>query len=132
MTELQIYFTVVIPLSVPVLGVPIALIPLRWARALRWPVPETDVSSDERNLTLYFARCLGAVAIAFGVTCAVAGIQNDIPEVLVLQSILIGAGLTLVHAYGALRRAQPMTETVEIAAYAGMTVWAISLYVRFY
>ena len=132
MNEVQIFFAFVIPVSVLLLGVPIALVPLAWARALRWRVPQTEFSKDERNLSLYFARCLGAVAIAFGVACGAAGIRNEVPAVLVLQAIFVGAGLTLAHVHGALRRAQPMSETVEIVGYAGFTLWAISIHLRFY
>jgi hypothetical protein len=132
MSELRIYFAVVVPLATLLLALPITLAPLSWARALRWRVPDTDVSADERYLTLYFARCLGVIALAFGIVAGLAGIRQEVPEILVLQAILMGAGLTLVHAYGAVRRMQPITETIEIGVYAGLTLWALSLYVRFY
>ena len=132
MSELQIFFALVVPFSAAALSLPITLVPLSWARSLRWPVAETDVAPEERNLTLYFARCLGVIGLAFGIVCGVAGIQGEVPEVLMLQSILIASGLTLVHAYGAVKRIQPVTETIEIGIYAALTVWAISLYIRFY
>ncbi len=132
MNEIQLYIAVVIPTAAVLLAVPISFVPIQWARALGWPVSREPVSSDERNLSLYFARCLGALAIAFCVACALAGLQDEVPQPIMIQSILIGAGLTLVHAYGALRHAQPMIETIETAIYAAITIWGISLYFRFY
>ncbi len=132
MNELQVFFVIVVPAAAAAFGIPLTLAPVAWARALRWPVSVATASVNERHLTLYFGRCLGVMVLAFGTVCVVAAVRGQVPELLVLQSIFVGVGMTLVHIYGAVKRAQPVTETIEIAFYGGVSAWAISLYVRFY
>ncbi len=84
------------------------------------------------EIQLYIAVVIPAAAVLLAVPISFVPIQWAVPRPIMVQSILIGAGLTLVHAYGALRHAQPMIETIETAIYAAITIWGISLYIRFY
>ncbi len=104
------------------LGLPLLLVPLAWARWLRWPVPQT---SDGRNLATYFGRCLGAVIC---VQAAVVLFTADDPDLQpLLFAILIGdfALMIAAHAWGAVRGIQPITETVETLAWAAFLVLAL-------
>jgi hypothetical protein len=91
------------------LGVPMLVSPIDWARALRWKPPR------ETDLTVYFGRCLGAVVTTLGLFALLAvrdpGAQPFFFE-LALTTIGINIG---VHVYGAVKKIQPLTETVEIA-----------------
>lgn len=97
-------------------ALPILLAPLAWARAMLWRVP------DDTDLAVYFGRCLGAFIL--------------IVEMLMLRAVATGAGVAdvfnvlfavyglmlVIHTYGAIRRVQPITETLEIGFWALLLV----------
>jgi hypothetical protein len=97
-------------------------VPLTWARWLRWPIPE---ATDGRNLSVYFGRCLGAVA---SVLAAVVLVKADDTAVQpALFAILIGifALMVAVHVWGAVRKIQPRSESIETFGWAGLLVLAL-------
>ncbi len=89
-------------------ALPIFVAPIGWARLMRWKIPTHE------HLAIYFGRCLGAFIL--------------IVELLMLRAITTGTGFSyafdvlylvftlmfVVHVYGAIRRIQPITETLEI------------------
>ena len=99
-------------------AVPIFVAPLRWARVLKWSLPK------DTDLTVYFGRCIGAAALAIVyVVFRAAPAPENHP--LVFELIIVtGALMTVVHVWGAFRRAQPWTEDAEIIMYAGITALA--------
>lgn len=94
-----------------VFALPIFLVPLTWARLMAWQIPQ------QTDLTVYFGRCLGAFIL--------------ILEGLMLRAVLTGEAMhtafellaatatmmIVVHVYGALKRIQPLSETLEIGFY---------------
>jgi len=42
--------------------------------------------------------------------------------------ILVFVGMTLVHVVGAIQRIQPVTETIEIAFWAGLVLLGLAFY----
>ena len=89
-------------------GIPLLIFPLRWARFLRWEVPQPE------NLVVFLGRSLGIfislmAVFAFKVT----GVPVAKPFFFDLMLWLFVAMIAL-HAYGAVRKTQPITETVEI------------------
>ncbi len=96
-------------------ALPILFKPLLWAKLMLWEVPQ------QTDLAVYFGRCLGAFIL--------------IVEVLMLRGVTTGTGFSyafdvlylvfslmlVIHIYGAIRRIQPITETLEIG------LWAILL-----
>ena len=105
-------------------GLPLFLSPLRWARRLRWRVPA------DTDLTVYLGRSLGAVAVALSVGALRSARQPEQHRVIFDVGFLTGALLTVVHAWGALQRRQPWTETAEIAFWSAMAVAAVLAYPR--
>ena len=105
-----------------VYALPLLLMPVRWARAIGWRLP------DERELVVYFGRCLGAVALAIVGACMRAAPRPA--DNMILFEVIIGASVLLcgVHIWGAMRRAQPWFETAEIALYGGAGLAALWLY----
>lgn len=103
-------------------ALPIFVAPLAWARLMRWEIPE------QQHLAIYFGRCLGAFIL--------------VVEAAMLRSATTGTSFSyafdilfavfglmfIVHVYGALRRIQPITETLEI----GLWVTLFILNVLFY
>lgn len=106
------YLTVLMAVTTLSFALPIFVAPLAWARLMLWRVPA------ETDLAVYFGRCLGAFIL--------------VVELLMLRAVTTGTGLTYafdvlfcvfllmlaVHVYGALRRIQPITETLEIGLWA--------------
>lgn len=90
-------------------SLPIFLMPITWAKAFRWNIP------DDTDLAVYFGRCLGAVIVVINLFVIRAGITGEGVEWLLPLLVLIFAGMTIVHVWGAVQRIQPITETVEIA-----------------
>ncbi|MCW2249077.1 hypothetical protein M2352_004737 [Azospirillum fermentarium] len=97
-------------------ALPIFVAPLMWARLMLWRIP------DDLDLAVYFGRCLGAFIL--------------VVEILMLRGVTTGTGLSyafdvlfcvygfmlVVHIYGAFRRIQPITETLEIGLWALLLV----------
>ena len=112
----QTYLTLLIIGTTVLFTIPIFFAPLTWARLMLWKIPE------ETDLTLYFGRCLGSMAIVI--------------EIMMLRALLTGNGLTLafdfmfgvfilmigLHIYGAVQRIQPITETLEIGFWTFLLV----------
>ena len=104
-------------------GVPLVIAPLAWARALGWRMPEPP------ELAVYFGRCLG------GVVCAIAAIaawrSGDPIAVRVMLEVIAAAfaAMTAIHAWGWARGTQPRIEDLETFAYAALC--ALTIYVRF-
>ena len=106
-------------------ALPLLFVPLRWARWFAWSVP-----AGNQDLTVYFGRCLGGVALAI-ILAIVRGIPDPGSHKLLFELIFFVTGLmTLVHVWGAVRREQPWTETVEIGMYAAVAAGAF--WIRFF
>jgi hypothetical protein len=107
-----------------VIALPLLFAPLTWARWYGWKLPEGN-----SDLTVYFGRCLGGVA--FAVIVAVAhGIPNPKSHHLLFELVSLVSGLMiLIHLWGAIRKTQPLSETVEIAVWAVVCIF--SLWIRF-
>ena len=118
----QAFLFVLMIVTSPAFALPIFLAPLTWARRFGWHIPE------HTDLAVYFGRCLGAFIL--------------IVELLMLRAALTGIGLvftfqvliavavlmTIVHIWGALKRIQPISETLEIGMYAGLGLLAVAFY----
>lgn len=107
-----------------VYALPLLLIPLTWARWFGWKPQEGNT-----DLTVYFARCLGAVALAI-ISTVVRYIPDPGSQPVLFDLIgLVCVGMVVVHVWGALRKAQPLSETVEIFFYA--VVGVVAVWIRF-
>jgi hypothetical protein len=104
-----------------VYALPIFLAPLWWARLFRWEVPA------ETDLTVYFGRCLGGVALAVVCLCYRAAPRVGESAWLFDLIALIGALMTVVHVWGAVKKTQPLVESVEIPLYAALAIVALVL-----
>jgi hypothetical protein len=103
-------------------GIPLMIVPLRWARFLRWEVPQPE------NLVVFLGRSLGVfisvIAIfAFKATGAPAAKPFFFDLMLWLFVTMIA-----LHAYGAIRKTQPITETVEISLWVVLLLVTLCFY----
>jgi hypothetical protein len=116
------FLRVIAVMVVLAFSIPISLAPLRWARSLRWTV---DQQSD---LAVYFARCLGVVALVLSWAGWHAASHADLQPFFFKMLIGIFSLLTLVHIVGALQKVQPWTETAEIPFWGGLVVLGLLFY----
>lgn len=94
-------------------AMPFIVAPAGWGRAMQWTVPA------ERDLMVYFARCLGLLALsvnAVGLCGALA--RAEFLAAYCAISAVFSATMVPLHVYGWLRGQQPWTETAEIPAWA--------------
>lgn len=103
-------------------ALPIFIAPIAWARMMGWTIPE------HRHLAIYFGRCLGAFIL--------------VVEAAMLRSATTGTSFSyafdilfvvfslmfVVHVYGALRRIQPLSETLEIGFWAVLLLLNVLFY----
>ena len=103
-------------------ALPIFVAPLAWARVFRWNLPE------DTDLAVYFGRCLGVMALVLDAFVLRAAVTGEGTVWVFRFAIAVFAGMTLVHIWGAIRRIQPMTETIEIAFWAGLVLLGLLHY----
>ncbi len=118
----SIFLLVTNSAALVVFAIPLLLSPTRWAKRLRWRVP------DDSDLVLYLGRSLGAVGVALtlgGIRAAFDPWRN---RILFPMTTVVAALLTLVHILGAVQRRQPWTETAEILLWGATTVGTVAFY----
>lgn len=115
-TQAPIFLLMLAILTTPTFALPIAAAPLYWAKLMLWRQPE------DRDLAVYFGRCLGAFLLVI--------------EFLMFRSAYTGQGLLItfeclalvwllmivVHVVGAIEGTQPITETLEIGLWVLLLV----------
>ncbi|MFZ3205902.1 MAG: hypothetical protein WA161_18795 [Pseudomonas sp.] len=120
------YLLVLTVVTTLVFALPIFLVPLTWARLMGWRIP------TQTDLTVYFGRCLGAFILILEAMMLCAALTGEaihtVFELLAATALM----MIVVHVYGALRRIQPLSETLEIGFYAGLLLltllfWPLSV-----
>jgi len=104
-------------------GVPLVVAPIAWARALGWRAP------DQPELAIYFARCLGGVVVAIAIVAGATASDPRGQEIMLDVICAALAAMTVVHALGWIRKQQPRSEDLETLGYAAL--FALTMYVRF-
>ncbi|QLF91688.1 hypothetical protein HW090_00045 [Pseudomonas sp. ABC1] len=118
----HLYITTLMICTTLFFAIPIFVAPIAWARLMRWTIPE------HQHLAIYFGRCLGAFIL--------------VVEVAMLRSATTGTSFTyafdilfvvftlmfVVHVYGAIKRIQPITETLEIGFWVALFIMNILFY----
>ena len=118
----QAFLLTIVCITSIVFALPIFLVPLTWARWFGWRIPQ------ERDLAIYFGRCLGAFILIVEALMLRAGLNGE-GLVFTFQVLLaVGLMMVLVHIWGALRRIQPISETLEIGMYSGLFLLAVLFY----
>jgi len=98
-------------------GVPLFFDPQRWSTWFRWRSERTELSD-------YFGRCLGAVALGTAAG-GLAAARNPAKHRSHFVMLEVGCWLlAAVHVRGAIERRQPAIETAEIAGWAAFALAA--------
>jgi len=97
-------------------GMPMMLWPLRWASMLGW------ASTPGDHLAIYFGRTLGMITCALSVATLMAVNHPSLWPLLYNLNIMIFLANTGVHAWGAIKRIQPLAEPWEIPYWFALAV----------
>ena len=95
-----------------VFALPIFLVPLTWARLMAWQIPQ------QTDLAVYFGRCLGAFILILEALMLRAALTGEAMHTAFELLAATATMMIVVHVYGALKRIQPLSETLEIGFYA--------------
>ena len=103
-------------------ALPIFIAPIAWARMMGWTIPE------HRHLAIYFGRCLGAFILVVEVTMLRSSTTGTSFSYAFDILFVVFSLMFVVHVYGALRRIQPLSETLEIGFWAVLLVLNVLFY----
>lgn len=110
------YLLILTLLTTLVFALPIFCIPLVWARLMGWTLP------THTDLAVYFGRCLGAFILILEAMMLRAALTGEAIHAVFEMLLAVAVMMIVVHVYGALRRIQPLSETLEIGFYVGLLV----------
>lgn len=110
----QTYLLALAVVTTLVFALPITLWPLTWARLMGWKLPE------HTDLAVYFGRCLGAFILIVEALMCRAALTGEALHTTFEVLAAVATLMVLVHVYGAIKRIQPLSETLEIGMYSGM------------
>lgn len=102
-----------------VFALPIFCVPLAWARLMGWRIP------SHTDLAVYFGRCLGAFILILEAMMLRAALTGEAIHAVFEMLLAVAVMMIVVHVYGALRRIQPLSETLEIGFYLGLLVFTL-------
>lgn len=99
--------------------IPMIFAPMFWARMLLWNIPE------DTDLAVYSLRSLGSLGLAVLLVTFRAAITGE--GLLIVYQLFVPFFLlmVLVHLYGAIRKIQPITETLEIGFWLVLLILAL-------
>lgn len=104
----QYYITVLMLTTTLFFALPIFVAPIAWARLMGWTIPE------HQHLAIYFGRCLGAFILVIEVAMLRSATTGTSFSYAFDLLFVVFALMFVVHVYGALKRIQPISETLEI------------------
>jgi hypothetical protein len=110
------YLLVLAIVTTLVFALPIFAVPLTWSRLMLWKVPE------DTDLAVYFGRCLGAFILIIEAMMFRAALTGEAMHVTFELLAAVAVMMIVVHVYGAFKRIQPITETLEIGFYVGLLI----------
>ncbi len=103
-------------------GIPLLVVPLRWARAFRWEVPQPE------NLVVFLGRSLG-ILISLLAVFAIKVTSSPAAKPFFFDLMLwLFVAMIALHAYGAIRKTQPITETGEILLWVALFLITLCFY----
>ncbi len=118
----QHYITTLMVVTTLFFALPIFLAPIAWARMMGWTIPE------HQPLAIYFGRCLGAFILVVEVTMLRSSTTGTSFSYAFDILFVVFSLMFVVHVYGALKRIQPLSETLEIGFWAVLLVLNVLFY----
>ena len=103
-------------------AVPLTLTPLRWARFMGFKIP------SHTDLAVYFGRSVGGLVTAINVMAFRAGRTGEGVETALCLILGIAVMMFFVHLWGAIKKIQPLSETLEIAFWIALGLAALAVW----
>ena len=103
-------------------GIPLTIVPLRWARVFRWEVPQPE------NLAVFLGRSLGIFVSMLAIFAFRVTSEPAAKPFFFDLMLWIIAAMGILHIYGAIRKTQPITETVEIVLWVVLFLATLCFY----
>jgi hypothetical protein len=115
----QTFMLVFAILALVAFVIPMIFAPMFWARMLLWNIPE------DTDLAVYSLRSLGSLGLALLLVTLRAAITGE--GLLFVYELFVPffALMVLVHLYGAIKKIQPITETLEIGFWLVLLVLSL-------
>lgn len=102
--------------------IPLLLVPLRWAKLMGFQIP------SHTDLAAYFGRSVGALAAAINFLAFRAGQTGVAVAEVIAFIVAIAVMMVFIHAWGAYKKIQPLSETLEIGFWIAMAIGALAVY----
>ena len=103
-------------------GIPLLVAPMAWARMFRWEIPPPAL------LPTFLGRSLGLLICVISLYAFRAAAVPAAQPFFLQLMLLIFAGMIGLHLYGAIRKAQPITETIEIGLWIVLLLVTLAFY----
>jgi hypothetical protein len=103
-------------------GIPLLVVPLRWARVFRWDVPKPE------NLVVFLGRSVGIFISLMAVFAFKAASQPLVRPFFFDWMLWLFIAMIALHTYGAVRKTQPVTETLEIIVWVVLFLITLCFY----
>ena len=103
-------------------GIPLLLVPLRWARVFRWEIPQPE------NLVVFLGRSLGIFISLMAIFAFKATVTPAAKPFFFDLMLWLYVGMIALHVYGAIRKTQPITETAEILLWVVLFLITLCFY----
>ncbi len=101
--------------------IPLLLVPMRWGRLMGFQIPA------QTDLAVYFGRSVGALAAATNFIALRAGLSGEGVAEIVALIVAIAVMMVFIHAWGAYKKIQPLSETLEIGFWIAMALVALAV-----
>jgi hypothetical protein len=118
----NIFLVITGVIMLPAFGLPLMLVPMRWAHVFRWEIPQ------QQTLAVFLGRSVG---IFITILAIYAFRVTQMPEAKpFFFDLMLGTfvGMLILHIYGALRKPQPVTETMEIIVWVLLGLVTLCFY----
>jgi uncharacterized membrane protein YsdA (DUF1294 family) len=103
-------------------ALPLFICPMSWARRVGWKIPE------DTDLANYLGRSLGGLILPTIIMSYWSARNPWKYRFMFPLILLIGIFQVIVHAYGFIKKKQPVTENLEIILYSVLSVLALAFY----
>ena len=101
---------------------PLLFAPLRWGKLMGFQIPA------HTDLAVYFGRSLGVVAAASNYLALRAALTGAALAEVVAFIAALAAMMVAIHAWGAYKKIQPLSETLEIGLWVAIALAALAVY----
>ena len=103
-------------------GLPLIFVPLKWAKVFRWDV------SQPGDLVIFLGRSVGVFITVIGLYAFKVSQNPDAIPFFFELMLWTFMGMILLHVFGAIRKTQPITETIEIGLWIILSLVTLCFY----